>query len=226
MKSVKVTTRWYDDACGTAHALELVGERWALLVMRELMFGGRRFADLRRGLPGISANVLAQRLQALAAAGVVARHTLAPPASVQVYELTPWGYEAETFVQSLGRWAARSPGHDPSLPLSAASLMMSFRTMFASERAGDARLSLAFRPGRDRFAARVEDGALTIGRGDPDAPDAVVAAAPEVVAGIVYGGRPVDDAIASGELSVEGDVELFARFARLFALPPKAVVNA
>ncbi|WP_375428512.1 winged helix-turn-helix transcriptional regulator [uncultured Sphingomonas sp.] len=225
MKSENVTNRWYDDACSTAHALELIGERWALLVIRELMFGGRRFADLRRGLPGISANVLTQRLQALAAAGVVARRTLPPPASVQVYELTSWGYEAEPFVQSLGRWAARSPGHDPTLPLSAASLMMSFRTMFASERAGEARLTIAFRPGRDRFAVKVEAGALAIERGEPDPADAVVTAAPEVVTGIVYGGRPIADATASGELGLEGDAAAFARFTGLFALPPKAVVN-
>jgi DNA-binding HxlR family transcriptional regulator len=226
MKSEKITSRWYDDACGTAHALELVGERWALLVIRELMFGGRRFADLRRGLPGISANVLTQRLQALEAAGIVARRVLPPPASVQIYELTPWGYEAEPFVQSLGRWAARSPGHDPTLPLSAASLMMSFRTMFVDDRAGDARLTLAFRLGSDRFAASVEAGVLAIERTESDAGDAVVTGAPEVVAGIVYGGRPIDDATASGELGVAGDVEAFARFTRLFTLPPKASCNA
>ena len=226
MKSEKVTSRWYDDACGTAHALELVGERWALLVIRELMFGGRRFADLRRGLPGISANVLTQRLQALEAAGVVARRTLPPPASVQLYELTPWGYEAEPFVQSLGRWAARSPGHDPTLPLSPASLMMSFRTMFGPDRAGDMRLTVAFRLGTDRFAAKVEAGTLFIERSESDAADAVVTSAPEVVAGIVYGGRPIADAVASGELSVEGDVAAFARFTGLFTLPPKAVRNA
>ncbi len=226
MKSEKLTGRWYDDACGTAHALELVGERWALLVIRELMFGGRRFADLRRGLPGISANVLTQRLQALEVAGVVARRVLPPPAAVQVYELTSWGYEAEPFVQSLGRWAARSPEHDPSLPLSAASLMMSFRTMFVGDRAGDARLTLAFRPGGDRFAAEVAAGVLLIERGEPDAADAVVAGAPEAIAGVVYGGRPVADAVASGELAVEGDVAAFARFMGLFTLPPKAVRNA
>ena len=225
MKSEKITSRWYDDACGTAHALELVGERWALLVIRELMFGGRRFADLRRGLPGISANVLTQRLQALEAAGVVARRILPPPASVQVYELSPWGYEAETFVQSLGRWAARSPGHDPTLPLSAASLMMSFRTMFVAERAENVSVTLAFRLGNVPFVTSVKAGVLTIGRGEPDAADAVVTASPEAVAGIVYGGLPTGDAIASGALGVKGDVAAFARFTTLFVLPPKAVSN-
>src|ERR671917_1970055 len=136
MKSQKVTKegltprRSYEDACGAAHALDLVGERWALLVMRELMLGPKRFGDLRSDLPGISANVLTQRLEGLEAAGLLVRRRLPPPASTQVYELTAWGYEAEPIVQSLGKWAARSPAHDPSLPISATSIMLSFRTMF------------------------------------------------------------------------------------------------
>src|SRR5919112_1219498 len=142
MKSQKITTsdsgpsrRRYDDACGAAHALDLIGERWALLVMRELMLGPKRFSDLKRDLPGISANVLTQRLEGLEAAGLLVRRRLPPPASTQVYELTPWGYEAEPIVQSLGKWAARSPAHDPTLPISATSIMLSFRTMFDPERA-------------------------------------------------------------------------------------------
>ncbi|RZM10516.1 MAG: transcriptional regulator, partial [Sphingomonas sp.] len=139
MKLEKVTStakdgerRWYDDACGTAHALELVGERWSLLIVRELMFGGRRFGELRGGLGGISANVLTQRLASLEHAGIVRRRTLPPPTNAQVYELTAWGYEAEPAIQSLGRWAARSPDHDPTLPFSPASMMLSLRTMLGT----------------------------------------------------------------------------------------------
>jgi DNA-binding HxlR family transcriptional regulator len=79
--------------------LELVGERWSLLIVRELMFGGRRFSDLRGGLPGISAKVLTERLEGLEQAGIVQRRQLPPPASVQVYELTKWGYSAETAIK-------------------------------------------------------------------------------------------------------------------------------
>src|SRR3954468_14737795 len=96
--------RRYDDACGTAHALDLIGERWALLVMRELMLGPKRFSDIRAGLPGISANVLSQRLEGLEAAGVLRRRRLPRPAAVRVYELTDWGYESEPILQALGRW--------------------------------------------------------------------------------------------------------------------------
>src|SRR5215213_17225 len=131
------TKRHYEDACATAHALDLVGERWALLVMRELMLGPKRFGDLRESLPGISANVLTQRLEGLEAAGVLVRRKLPPPASVQVYELTPWGYESAPIFQALGRWAVRSPRHDPMRPFSPVSLMLSLRTMMSAEAAGD-----------------------------------------------------------------------------------------
>ena len=127
--------RRYDDACGTAHGLELIGERWALLVLRELMLGPRRFSDLRADLPGISANVLSQRLAELEARGLVERRKLPPPASVQVYEATDWGLEAEPIVQALGRWAARSPAHDPTLPISSTSVMLSLKTMIDANRA-------------------------------------------------------------------------------------------
>jgi DNA-binding HxlR family transcriptional regulator len=105
--------KWYDDACGTAFALELVGERWSLLIVRELMFGGRRFSDLRGGLPGISAKVLTERLEGLERAKIVQRRQLPPPAAAQVYELTPWGYTSENAIKELGRWAATSPRSRP-----------------------------------------------------------------------------------------------------------------
>lgn len=207
--------RWYDDACGTAMALELVGERWSLLIVRELMFGPRRFGELRGGLPGISANVLTQRLEGMEASGIVARRKLPPPASVQVYELTPLGYAAETPIKELGRWAAQSPLHDPTLPLSAASIMMSFRTMFAAGRAGDWRATIGFRLGDDRFIATIADGVLGIDRGDPGAAQVMLTGTPMELAGVVYGGAPLD------LLGVEGDRGVAARFVTLFPLPDK-----
>src|ERR1044072_3662124 len=149
--------RRYDDACGTAHALDLVGERWASLVMRELIFGPKRFSDLRADMPGISANVLTQRLEGLEAAGLLRRRRLPPPSSGQVYELTPWGYESEPIIQALGRWAARSPGHDPTKPLSAASLMMSLRTMIDSDRAADLSARVRFDLGEESYVVRSEE---------------------------------------------------------------------
>nr|MDP8993809.1 helix-turn-helix transcriptional regulator [Pseudomonadota bacterium] len=152
--------RRYDDACGAAHALDLVGERWALLVMRELMLGPKRFSDLKADLPGISANVLTQRLEGLEEAGIVARRRLPPPAPAQVYELTPWGYEAEPIFQALGRWAARSPRHDPSLPLSAVSLLLSFRTMFDPARAEGLEARVGLRLGPESFVVCIAGGRI------------------------------------------------------------------
>ena len=163
MKLQKVTEsprRRYDDACSTAHALDLIGERWALLVIRELMLGPKRFSDLRADLPGISANVLTQRLEGLEAAGILVRRKLPPPSSAQVYELTPWGYESEPIFQTLGRWAARSPQHDPTLPLSAVSLFLSFRTMIDPTRAAGIDARIGFRFGEETFLARLGGGRI------------------------------------------------------------------
>src|SRR4051794_16810379 len=134
--------RRYDDACGMAHALDLLGERWAMLVLRELAYGPRRFSELKADLQGISANVLTQRLTELETRGLVRKVKLPPPASIQVYEATQWGLEAVPVIASLGKWAARSPCHDPTLPMSHVSVIMSLQTLLSPELAGglDARI--------------------------------------------------------------------------------------
>src|SRR3954468_2981913 len=184
--------RRYGDACGTAHALDLIGERWALLVMRELMLGPKRFSDLKRDLPGISANVLTQRLEGLESTGLVRRRRLPPPGPAQVYELTFWGYEAEPIIETLGRWATRSPAHDPGLPLSATSLMLSFRTMQSPERIGSFEGRIGFRIGEETFVATVEGGRVQAERGEMAGTDAVFTGSPEAIAAIVYGGQPIE----------------------------------
>ena len=219
-----VAKRRYDDACGTAHGLELIGERWALLVMRELMLGPKRFSDLRADLPGISANVLTQRLEGLEGNGLLKRRKLPPPANAQVYELTPWGYEAEPIVQTLGRWAARSPAHDPTLPISATSIMLSFRTMYNAERARALGATIGFRFADDAFIATAEAGELKVVRGDPAEAEAIFVGEPTVLAGAVYGKVPLDDLAAAGALAVEGDRAAAERFISIFELPPKAVI--
>lgn len=214
--------RWYDDACGTAHALELVGERWSLMILREMMFGPRRFGDLRSALPGLSANVLTQRLETLEGHGLVVKSKLPPPASVQVYGLTEWGLEADELLMTLGRWAARSPGHDPTLPLSRTSLMLSFRTMFQAGVAGDAAMTVGFVLGEETFRVRIEDGVLTPTRALIDDAEVTFAATPEAIAGFVYGKAPLAEMEALGALHVTGNRALAERFQSVFALPPKA----
>lgn len=217
----KTHGRWYDDACGTAFALELLGERWSLLIVRELMFGARRFTDLRATLPGISAKVLTERLDGLAGAGVLVRRRLPPPAAAQVYELTEWGYGADEAIMALGRWAAASPDHDPTLPLSAASLMLSFRTMFDARRAAGLSVVASIRVGDEDFAVTVDAGALRAERCVPEKPDFALSApsAPSIAA-LVYAKLPADSVPGLG---LAGDRELAARFVDLFHLPAKAV---
>ena len=214
--------RLYDDACGMALALELVGERWVPLILRELMFGPRRFGEIKRGLAGISANVLTQRLESLEANGVLIRRKLPPPASVQVYELTEWGYESEAPLAALGRWAVRSPLHDPRLPLSGASLMMSFRTMINSAQAGGIDARIGFRIGPDPFTAHLHDGRLDIVRAEAENPDFSIAAADaSLIAAVVYGGQPLAALEQTGGITVEGDHALAERFVTWFPLPSK-----
>jgi DNA-binding HxlR family transcriptional regulator len=213
--------RSYDDACGAAHALDLVGERWALLVIRELMLGPKRFGDLRRDLPGISANVLTQRLEGLEETGVLVRRRLPPPVSAQVYELTPWGYEAEPILQVLGRWATRSPSHDPSLPLSAVSLLLSFRTMCDPARANGVEMRVGLSIGGETFVVQVRDGAVEAERGEVHGADFILTGAAPAIAGAVYGGVPLETLDAQGALKVEGDRAAAEKFVTLFPLPPK-----
>lgn len=214
--------RRYEDACGTAHALDLIGERWALLVMRELMMGPKRFGDIRADLPGISANVLTQRLEGLEAAGIVVKRQLPPPASVQVYELTEWGHQSKPIMGALGRWATRSPWHDTSQHMSAASLMLSFQAMAKPDLAADFNGTVGFDLGRETFVLTFHGGMPNPRRGDPAQADAVFRGEPRAVAGAVYGGVPLAVLEAEGALAVTGDRPLAERFVTLFPLPPKA----
>ena len=220
-RSDATTKRWYDDACGTALAMELVGERWSLLIVRELMFGPRRFGELRGGLTGISANVLTQRLEGMERVGILARRKLPPPASVQVYELTALGYSAEVAIQELGRWAAQSPLHDATLPFSAASAMLSFRTMIDRSRSGAFGATVGFRFGNEVFFAVLDAGGIAIRRGDPAEAAVMFETDPATLASVVYGGRPIADAEAAGTLRLAGDHALAERFVTLFPLPAK-----
>lgn len=232
MKLEKVTTspavfrRRYDDACAAAHALDLVGDRWALLVVRELMLGPKRFSDIRGSLPGLSANVLTQRLEELEAVGILTKRKLPPPASTQVYELTPWGYEAEPIFQALGRWAVRSPLHDPMLPISVTSLMLSLRAMIAPARAEGMRARIGFIFGEETFIAELDGGNLAIERGEPKGADVVFAGPVSAVGAVIYGGQKISDMIESGALAVTGDMALAERFVTLFPLPPKVGEDA
>ncbi len=214
-----VGKRSYEDGCAAAHALDLLGERWALLVVRELVLGPKRFTDLRSGLPGISPNVLTQRLTELEAAAVAERRRLPPPVSAWVYELTPWGKELEPIIQALGHWGARSPTRKPGAPLGADSLVLSWRTMFSAERAAnlDARIELHI--AAQVYHALVKDGHLHITRGADKDAVAVLKADVATYVSLVYEGAKFNDALRAGTLVVSGDKHIAKRFLGLFPLP-------
>jgi DNA-binding HxlR family transcriptional regulator len=211
----------YDDACGTAHALELIGDRWAILIVRELMLGGRRFSQLRADLPGISANVLTQRLSELEGNCLVVRKRLPSPASVHVYELTPWGYEAEPIIQTMGRWAARSPYHDPNLRISGVSSLLSLRTMLDRDRARGIDAVIGFRFGEDVYRGHLTADGFPVVRAEPDEADLVFDGQPAALMAAVHGGVPFTKLKAAGTLTVIGDRGLARRFTTLFPLPQK-----
>jgi DNA-binding HxlR family transcriptional regulator len=214
--------RSYEDGCAVAHALELVGDRWALLVVRELLLGPKRFTDLRAGLPGISANVLTQRLDELVRAGVARSRKLPAPAFVAVYELTEWGHGLEPVLMAVGRWAARSPHLPIGRPFSVSSSVLSLRAMFspALARGFDARVAL--RISGLPFRAVVASGKLELEPGDLDAPEATLETDPDTLVAVIYGGRSLSEAKRSGSLQLAGKPEVLKRFVTLFPLPNPA----
>lgn len=202
--------------------MELIGERWSLMVVRELMLGPRRFSDLRASLPGISAKVLTERLASLEEVGALRREKLPPPAGVQVYALTPWGLAAEPALQELGRWAAKHSGHDPLLPLSPVSLMISMRTMFDAAAAGRMRAIIGFAIADEQFVSEVADGTLEVRRGEASAGGAVFSAPnASVIAALLYAKIPPEELEREGGLVIEGDRSMALRYAALFGLPAK-----
>jgi DNA-binding HxlR family transcriptional regulator len=195
--------------------MELLGERWAMLVLRELAYGSRRFSELKADLKGISANVLAQRLAELEERKLVRKTKLAPPASVQVYEATEWGLDVVPLIASLGRWAARSPWHNPALQMSHVSVIMSLQTLLSPKLAEGLDARIGFNFGDVSYVTTIRDGRLEVERGALEGCDVEFAGTPSDVAAVIHGGAPLE------MVEVKGDMELAKRFLTLFPLPPK-----
>jgi DNA-binding HxlR family transcriptional regulator/putative sterol carrier protein len=220
------TMRTYGDGCAIAHGLDLVGERWALLVVRELILGPKRYTDLRRGLPNASPNVLSERLRELEEAGIIRRRKLPPPASARVYELTDWGRDLENLVISLGHWGARSPAMPTDAPVGVDSIILALRSRFDAGAAHELRAGYELRLGEDRFRIEVADDEIEVARGDADHADATIDTDPDTLGAVLWGGRPLADAQRSGSMTVEGDKAAVERFVRLFPTPePAAAVS-
>jgi len=195
--------------------MELLGERWAMLVLRELAYGPRRFSELKADLKGISANVLAQRLTELEKRSLVRKTKLAPPASIQVYEATEWGLEVIPLIASLGRWAARSPWHNPTLQMSHVSVIMSLQTLLSPALAEGLDARIGFRFGDVTYVTTLRNGRLDVERGPVKDCDLEFSGTPSEIAAVIHGGAPLE------MIEVKGDMELAKRFRTLFPLPPK-----
>ncbi len=207
--------RTYNEACGIPRALDRVGERWSLLVIRELMLGPKRFTDLRTGLPHVGPDILSQRLRDLEEAGVLVRRKLPPPAASQVYELTEWGRELESVLIALGRWGARAPAAPEGCGMSFDAHLLSLQTLFDPSLAQGFETALELRLDDQPFRAVVSGGELSLERGEVAEPDAVITSDVGTMLAVAHGRESLD----SADLVVEGDHDAVERFFGLFPLP-------
>ncbi|HUR74861.1 MAG TPA: winged helix-turn-helix transcriptional regulator [Sporichthya sp.] len=196
--------RSYGQFCGLARALDVVGERWALLLVRDLLVAPKRFTDLRRGLPKIPSNILSTRLRELEDAGVVQRRVLPRPESGVVYELTAYGQELEEIVLRLGTWGAARLGEPrPGEVLTPDAMVIALRAMFRPAGAAGLRADFQFELGPTVFHGRVDDGVLQAGAGPLPAPDLIVSGGPEVRA-LFAGELTAREAIEAGLVRLGG----------------------
>ena len=218
------TLRTYGERCSLARALDLIGERWALLVVRELLLGPKRFTDLREGMPNAKPSVLSQRLRELEEGGVLRRRKLGPPARTYVYELTETGHRLEPVMIALGRWGR-------ALPVGAGTahhtehFVLALKWVFDGSRADDLDGLYELRFGEDRYCAEVVGRDIEVRRGEASQPDVVIESDAVTMEAVVFSGRAIEDAERDGRLTIEGDRDLASRFLGHY-LPATAVPAA
>lgn len=218
-----MSTKTYGQYCGLANALELVGERWAILIIRDLLVGPRRFSDLHAGLPKIPTNILTTRLKELEQNQIIVRRVLPPPGKSVVYELTPYGLELEDAIKALGLWGAKTLGNPrPEDIVSAESLTMALRTTFLPQAAVSTHLTYELHFGELILHASIHDGQLTVDKGSVAKPDLVIHTGPAFKS-LIAGELSPADAIKTGAVSLQGPFKLLERFVELFHIPAKAV---
>jgi DNA-binding HxlR family transcriptional regulator len=206
-----ISERSYNQYCGVARALDLIGERWALLIVRELVLGPKRFTDLREGLPGVATNVLSNRLRQLERDGIVGRRRLPPPAPVQVYELTEYGRELVPIMLALGRWGASTMGpRIPAQSLRSEWLALALKAFFDADAAAGLSATVALSLDGAPFTLRIADGQLEVAHGAASPVDLSIVSDTERLLEFLAG--------APGRVEAEGDQELLAKVPQLFPL--------
>jgi DNA-binding HxlR family transcriptional regulator len=214
-----MSKRSYNQYCGLAVALDLLGERWTLLVVRNLLTGPKRFKDLENGLPGIGTGLLTDRLKQLQTAGIVERAVLPPPAASAVYQLTADGQALREPVLALIRWGLQrlqAPG--PDTYIDADLMVLALEARFDTAKSVGADGVYELRIGASPFRVQSRDGALAIQAGHADAPDGTVTTDARTLANLDAGRLPIRDALGSGRLAVDGDLERVLRIAQAFGL--------
>lgn len=212
------TLRSYDDPCGIARALDCVGERWALLIVRELLFGPKRYTDLRAGLPLTSPNVLSQRLQELEACHVLHKRVLPQPSGATVYELTAWGRELESVLQSLARWGSRA-AMPSAQELSADALLMALKTTFNASASPITKARVQLRLGTNVFQLLIDRRQLAIERGQDKPFDVAITTEAACLRRVVFGQLTLAHVRRTGQLSLEGDEKVAVQFLQMFDRP-------
>jgi DNA-binding HxlR family transcriptional regulator len=212
------TRRSYGDACAIARALDVVGERWALLIVRELLLGPQRFSDLRRALPGVSSNLVADRLRELEGRGVVGRRKLPAPASSRVYELTGRGRDLEPILLALGDWGMHVPLPPAPAALSATSVVLFLRSAARPDPEAPpatCRLELDDRV----WTVRAEAGRLHVQPGEPASPDASLRTDPATLNALLGAATEFDAALSDGSIAAAGDLSALRRIVQAVTAP-------
>jgi len=215
-----VRVRAYGQFCGLARALEIIGERWAVLIVRDLLVGPKRFTDLLHGLPRIPTNVLTARLKELEGAGVVRRRVLPRPAGSVIYELTEYGAELEDAIVMLGRWGAKlldDPRSDEIITEN--SMVIALRSTFHPEAARNLRANYEFHFGDIVVHAKVDKGKIKVAAGPLPKPDVIISAGP-AIKDLMSGTISASQAIKNGSVRLKGNANLLTRFAEIFRIEP------
>jgi DNA-binding HxlR family transcriptional regulator len=212
----------FDQYCPIAHALSLVGDRWSLLVVRELLKGPKRYTDLAAGLPGIGTNILAARLRTLEDGGVVRKRKLPPPAASTVYELTEYGEGLDEVMYAMARWGIRTLGPPgPADDLDHAWGLNAFPAMFDPEAARGLVATVAFRVDDDAFTVALNDGCMRVEEGVAERADLELAADMETFYALASGDLDPRGAVSDGRLEARGDLDLLDRCFRVFNFAPR-----
>lgn len=213
--------RSYNQYCGLAYALDIIGERWTLLIIRELIAGPRRFKDLLDGLPGISTNLLSERLKHLEQQGLIRRRILPPPAGSTVYELAAIGQALERSLLELGRWGSQfvPPSAEGATVLHVGSYALTLKTFFRPERARGLNETYALHIDNEVLQVRITDGAIRVQQGETHDADMILHADMPSYLELLAGRLQPDEAISSGLIRIEGDPGALRRFLDICGLP-------